>query len=693
MKLLSAGLVLASLAEAKANPIRRVVTLLQEMGEEIEAEIEKEKKMYTKFECYCKKNDGALDAKAKEAAALIKKTRAEVEGHTAQKKALAEELKKHQKDREDATKRLEAATAQRTEEKTKYDDSTKEVRKTLEDIDKAVVALERGMGKSFLQTGAADYLRTILNTDSSVLAKIDVGSQSVLASFLQNSKDYAPASGEIVGILKQMKESINEDLGGIVSEEEAAVKAYLQLKLSLEDLIKTSGLSIEKKAALKGQVAVKIVEGKNLISTTEKQMGDDMRTLMQLKEACADKGDEFNTRQADAQAEVAAINEAVGMLNNDDALQLFNKTDTKDLMQTNLLQRRRGNSPQSEALAILVNTGSELKKVGDKSSSAVAMLAYSAQQALKNKKAMDFTQVLKMIDDMVSLLKNEADDDLAQRDSCNASLNDSAADKKEVERAIEGLEAQIEELQGTSEAQAAIVAKSEGEIAAAKTAMAEATQQRQDENAEFVTAVDLNKQAVGLIQKVKNRLNAYYNPQLVPSEAPVVLSAEEEVFQNAKTVFIQLHQQSMDLPEGQPDTWEGADRKNKGQKGASVLALMDMLATDLNKDTQALEHDETTAQKDYEKLQYDLSQSIAESTKSKNDAAASKANAEADLQTAESTRSMKEEELADVVKTIADLHAQCDFIIAAFEERKAARENEISGLGKAKAILAGANFE
>jgi len=298
-----------------------------------------------------------------------------------------------------------------------------------------------------------------------------------------------------------------------------------------------------------------------------------------------------------------------------------------------------------------------------------------------------------MVDDMVVLLKKEADDDLAQRDSCHASLNDSAADKKEVERAVEGLEAQVEELQGTVEAQAAIVAKNEGEVASAKTAMSEATQQRQDENSDFVTAVDMNKQAVDLIQKVKNRLNGYYNPQLVPSEAPVVLSAEEEVFQNAKTVFIQLHQQETDLPGGQPDSWEGADRKNKSQKGSSVLALMDMLANDLNKDTQAMEHDETTAQKDYEKLQYDLAQSIAESTKAKNDAAASKANAEADLQTAESTRSMKEEELADVVKTIADLHAQCDFIIAAFEERKAARENEISGLDKAKAILSGANFE
>lgn len=44
-------------------------------------------------------------------------------------------------------------------------------------------------------------------------------------------------------------------------------------------------------------------------------------------------------------------------------------------------------------------------------------------------------------------------------------------------------------------------------------------------------------------------------------------------------------------------------------------------------------------------------------------------------------------------QTIKELHASCDFILQAFEERAGARENEISGLGKAKAILAGARFE
>ena len=37
----------------KENPIRRIVTLLQDMQKEIETEGEKEEEAYEKFMCYC----------------------------------------------------------------------------------------------------------------------------------------------------------------------------------------------------------------------------------------------------------------------------------------------------------------------------------------------------------------------------------------------------------------------------------------------------------------------------------------------------------------------------------------------------------------------------------------------------------------------------------------------------------------
>lgn len=48
--------------------------------------------------------------------------------------------------------------------------------------------------------------------------------------------------------------------------------------------------------------------------------------------------------------------------------------------------------------------------------------------------------------------------------------------------------------------------------------LAESTKQRKVENADFVEAVSLNKDAMELIMKAKDKLNAYYNPDLVRKE-------------------------------------------------------------------------------------------------------------------------------------------------------------------------------
>lgn len=669
--------VLASLmfsgVEAKPNPIRRVVTLLQEMSAEISAEMEKEKKMYEKFQCYCKKNSGSLDSKTKEAAALIKKTKAEVEGLTGQKKQLTEEIKSHKAERAQAEKDLKAATKKRSEEKAKYDEATKEQRKTLADLDKAIAALEKGLGKSFLQTGAAKYLQT-LSESSLINSNLDMSEQQTLASFLQSGTG---SSGEIVGILKMIKENIDGELGGVVKAEEAAVKAFTTMKASLEELIKTSGASIEKKQETAGQVAVKIVEGKNTISTTEKQLGDDMKTAAQLKEACSNNVGEFDERQKDAAAEVEAIGQAIGILNNDDALDLFKKTDTKAFTQLSLIQLSNKRSP-------VVQT---MKALEESSNKAVALIAFSAKQALSSKTGkVDFSKVIKMIDDMAVLLKQEGEDDLKSRDSCNQSFNDSEADKKEVEHAIKGLNAEIEDAAAIIEAKSTAIEKAANEIAAAKEAMAEATKQRQAENADFVTAVELNKEAVELIMKAKDKMNAFYNPDLVRKETNAVEETSEEAAERVSSSLAQL-------PDGAPEMWEAGPRKTKGQKSGGVLALMDTIANDLNKDTAAMEHTEQTAQSDYEKLSQDLASQVAESSKAKNEATATKAETESQKQTLESTLEMKSEEEADIHQTIADLHAKCDFILKAFEERKAARENEIAGLQKAKAVLSGAKFD
>lgn len=78
------------------------------------------------------------------------------------------------------------------------------------------------------------------------------------------------------------------------------------------------------------------------------------------------------------------------------------------------------------------------------------MLAFSAKQALSASTGkVDFSKILKMIDDMAALLKKEEEDDLKSRDQCNVDLNENDKERTEIGHAIRGLEAGVEDHKST----------------------------------------------------------------------------------------------------------------------------------------------------------------------------------------------------------------------------------------------------
>jgi len=123
-----------------------------------------------------------------------------------------------------------------------------------------------------------------------------------------------------------------------------------------------------------------------------------------------------------------------------------------------------------------------------------------------------------------------------------------------------------------------------------------------------------------------------------------------------------------------------------------VMGLMDMLTKELEKDTQAAEHEEKTAQRDYTELVADAQETRAQDTKTITTAENAKAEMEGSLDEAKTQNIMKTDELQQLNAYTEDLHANCDFILGSFEVRREARSNEIEGLKSAKAVLSGASY-
>merc|ERR1719247_3095084 len=119
---------------------------------------------------------------------------------------------------------------------------------------------------------------------------------------------------------------------------------------------------------------------------------------------------------------------------------------------------------------------------------------------------------------------------------------------------------------------------------------------------------------------------------------------------------------------------------------------MDMMVSDLDKEITAAQLEEKDAQGDYEETMADAADKRAKDSKDLSDKSAAKAGMEEELQAHTDAKTASETELKATKDYIQTLHKDCDFLLENYAERKDARASEIDAIGKAKAVLSGADF-
>merc|ERR1719238_1183479 len=126
-----------------------------------------------------------------------------------------------------------------------------------------------------------------------------------------------------------------------------------------------------------------------------------------------------------------------------------------------------------------------------------------------------------MIDDMVILLGKEQVDDDTKKEYCEAEFDKAEDTAKELELDIADLDKVITEEKEMIETLADEIKVLEEGIVALDKQVAEATEQRKEENEEFTTKLAANNAAKELILFAKNRMQKFYNPKLYkpPPEA------------------------------------------------------------------------------------------------------------------------------------------------------------------------------
>merc|ERR1719321_1119124 len=150
--------------------------------------------------------------------------------------------------------------------------------------------------------------------------------QRVVASLMQTS--YAPQSGEIFGILQHMLETFETNLAGAQKDEQAAVKAFEELKASKEEEIAAATELKNRKAKDLAGADEKLANMKIDLDDTRAKLGADQQFLMMLKEKCEMTDKEWEERTKTRQLEMEAVSKALAILNSDDAHDTFTRTFT-----------------------------------------------------------------------------------------------------------------------------------------------------------------------------------------------------------------------------------------------------------------------------------------------------------------------------------------------------------------------------
>jgi len=680
------GLLLAGYAdgasmEHRVNPIRKVVTMLQMMQNKVTAEGKKAEEIYDKFMCYCDNADTLLAGAITTAENKIPQLEAAVGKDVSMKKQLDTDVKNHKADREAAKVAIAEATALRGKEAGEFAKLSGDLKTNIGALAKAIPAIEKGMG-GFLQTNSASTVRQ-LSIDMD-MSNVD---RQMLASFLSSKNGYAPASGEITGILKTMEDEMNANLADATAAEESAIAGFEELKAAKTKEINALTKSIEEKMTRIGEIAVKVAEMGNELEDTQEDLVESKKFLAELDVNCANKKKEWAAYQKMQGEELLALADTIKILNDDDALELFKKTlpgSASSFMQIQVTEQsamrkalqtlkdnRNGNDPRVDLIEVALRGG----KAG-------------------------FEKIIKLIDELTVKLKEEQAGDDEKKEWCEAEFDKTEDNKKVLQQDISDLETSIDDAEESiTNLKSEIEALDDG-IKALDKEVGDATETRKAEHEDFTATFASNTAAVDILKFAKNRLNKFYNPKLYKAPPKRELSEDEQITLNMGGTLAPtaapggIAGTGIGFVQAAPPPPPAANLayKNKGEESSGVIQMIDNLVNDVEKENQVMKLEEEDAQDDYEKFMEDAKSKRAADSKSMTDAEGSLAETGEQLVTDKGTLKDKNTELMETDKYLSTLHADCDFLIKYYDMRKEARTGEIDAMGKAKDVLNGASY-
>merc|ERR1719183_3038691 len=418
--------------------------------------------------------------------------------------------------------------------------------------------------------------------------------QVKVESFIQApfTGTYTSQSGEVVGILKNMRDTFVANLASARAAEATAVKAHETFMADKEAAHKEMTESYEKKQGELGDNDESLATHREQLEEQTSLLAESEEFLAKLLVMCADKAKEYDTRKRIRANEEAAIAQAIAILNSDAAFETFGSVKATSeggtgptLLQLGATHRHKARDTRRLVLELLRGAA------GKNRSLRLAKIAVLLEADNP------FDTVLAEIEKVLAIIAKEGAADKENLDWCNKEREDNHADLEEKKSQISGLEDKIAELDDLinlpETGLLAQIETSEGELKTNHDAQVSSTSTRAKENSDYQANIANLAEATGLLKRAIKVLKAHYQVYV------------EKVFAQE------------DPSENAPSTWDdeadfAGGFKGQSEKGLSAIDMLEFILEETAKEETAAHDTEREAQADYEDNMTELKTTEAE---------------------------------------------------------------------------------
>lgn len=635
--------------DAKNRPVSKVINLLKDMQKTLEEEAKADQEVYDAMVCWCETNEKEKTKAIADATKRIEDLNIQIEELTAASARLNTEIKMLEKETGGNQDAVGQANEMRMKDQGEFNEEEKDLLQSISSLNAAIIVLSKhhaAAGAAFLQMSQSQMMQIsiavqhVMHKDALEGVILPSQKRKVMA-FLQQAPSagsYAPASGQILGILKQMKETFENNLAQLQKEEQQGSADYENLKKAKEDEITASLDQVEAKTQELATTDEKNANAKQDLEDTEATKEADEKFLAGLKEQCAAMDAEWESRSKTRTEEMEAVAKALEILSGDEAHDLFTRN-------FNFMQKH----------------GSRHSKRRERASKLLAAVAHKTQNPRLVTLALQirldaFTKVKQAIDDMLTDLMKQQADEVKLKDYCVEALNVNQRNTEDKERTKKDLEATIDDLTMTIDELKTAIETLKAEIKEMKFQMKRAGEDREKENVEFQSTVADQRATQKLLTQALEVLKGFYDKKASLAQQPAFK----------------------------------AYKKNESSGG--VMGMIQAIIDDAKNEENEVIKAEADAQKSYESFVKDTNASIEDKTKEMVNKSEEKAKAEEELVKTKETHEKTMLDLEGLSEEAADLHGECDFTLKNFEIRQSSRMQEMEALKQVKAILSGAKF-